>query len=157
MDASDFIENNGVKLPQPVDYGLTHDEVFNDLFVKPGQYRGELPECGFGKFKYKEGERVKFFNWKAVAIWFVLYTTWCLITAMLSPRGLALSECFFGMLCSAFLILPICVILENVAHSQLRKNPSPEMLAFRKRWPNTSDMSCCGGKSCWRRRRTGKR
>ncbi len=129
-------------LPQPIDYGLTYKETFNGLYVGgERKFRDELPECGFAKFTYKQGEWVPFWSARAVAVWLALYTVGFAVYAVFNsiPGGWTWSNpraftvffiCLFFPGCPLLCI--ICAIDQGIREGHARRNPSESLLAFRR-------------------------
>ena len=140
------ILSNGeaASLPQPVNYGLTYKETFNGLYLSKGEFRDELPECRFSKFKYKQGEWVSFYSGWALMIWFPLYLLGFVIFAALNPNipgggwawnnANAIKLFFLLMIIPGFFpgFLIVCAVVQDRIKAHKQKHPSSDLLAFRK-------------------------
>jgi len=136
------MENSTPNMPQPIDYGLTYKETFNGLYIGgERKFRDELPDCGFTKFTYKQGEWVPFWSARAIPVWLVIYIIGFAIIAVFNsipggwtwdnPRAYALF--FMGMVFpGAFLLGIVCGVDHDIREGHARRNPSDSLLAFRR-------------------------
>jgi hypothetical protein len=136
------MDNTTPNLPQPVDYGLTYEETFNGLYVGgERKFRDELPDFGFTKFIYKQGDWVPFWSTRAVAIWFALYVVGFAIFAGFNsiPGGWTWSNpraflvFFLAMVFpGCFLLGIVCAAVQSIEEGHRRRHPSESLLAFRR-------------------------
>ena len=121
--------------PQPIDYGLTHDDMRIHRL-------GSFDRSGL---KYKEEN--KWFGWKSyLAIWFVVYIQGFIIYAALHPEipggwtwnnEHAVGIFLFGMLTPVFFpgIFVFGLVLKAIVNSHeshKRRHPSVGVLAYRE-------------------------
>jgi len=148
-------------LPQPIDYGLTYGETFNGLYIGgERKFRDELPECGFTKFTYKQGEWVPFWSARAVGVWLGLYTVGFAVYAVFNsiPGGWAWDNprvflVFFAAMIfpGAFLLGIVCAVDHGIREGHARRNPSnpsESLLAFRRALSEYKSASIVARRKC---------
>ncbi len=136
QNAAILSNQSAANYPQPVDYGLTYEEICSDPSLREIRFRNKTPEGGLN---YKQGDWVRFYSGRAVAIWFSLYVVGFVIFVVSNPNipggwgwnTRAIMLFFLLMAMPGFFpgFPIICAIVQAREQSRRRKHPSADLLA----------------------------
>jgi len=125
--------------PQPVDYGLTYEEICSDRSLWESLFKNDAYGSLSSKLKYKQGEWVSFYGgWKAaLAICFPLYVLGFTIFFVMNPQihnERAVVVFMLGMAMPGFFpgFLVVLGVVQARVESYQRRHPSSGLLAFRQ-------------------------